>query len=400
MAQPQQDQNDCHGVNCVQHRDGDTEDHAQAQIAHQEGEKCNDIGPGAVGNLLEKHGKILRNGVDQAHTGGQTGQGEDGSQQHGTDAAEHLVDDAAQRPGTVFLNFIDPGAAHSHIGQHGIHQGQDGTGQQACQNCIAHFVPLLLQAKGPQGRGDHQAEIQCGNGIHGVIALGKALEQRRVGVALLRRRNLGFAPEQEADKQQRQQHQQHRRKAPTDAVYQLAGVQAQPERHQEKHQGIRRHPQRRIAVLRQIGGHSHLKGHGGRSGNAQSRTDGQIDQHRENQREPLAPLTAQLFQPIESGHDHHAQHRQYHRRHQKANHGREGIGSRILPQKGRKNQIPRPKEQRKKHDAYHQKILFSQFHNIFLSFPENSKQIGTQSGVKMPVHSQFPKIKKTRLKFL
>ena len=74
--------------------------------------------------------------------------------------------------------------------------------------------------------------------------------------------------------------------------------------------------------------------------------------------------------------------------------------ARILPQKGRKNQIPRPEEQRKKHDAYHQKILFSQFHNIFLSFPENSKQIGTQSGVKMPVHSRFPKIKKTRLKFL
>ena len=235
MAQPQQDQNDCHGVNCVQHRDGDTEDHAQAQIAHQEGKKCNDINPGAVGNLLEKHEKILRNRVDQAHAGGQACQGEDSGQQHGAGGAEHLVDDAAQRPGAVFLNFIDPGAAHSHIGQHGIHNSQDGPGQQARQNCIAHFVPLLLQAKASQGGGNHQAEIQCGNGVHGVIALGKALEQRCVGIVFLGQRNLLFPPEQEADKQQRQQHQQHRRKATTDAVYQLAGVQAQPERHQEKH---------------------------------------------------------------------------------------------------------------------------------------------------------------------
>ena len=368
VTQSQQDQHNGYGINGVQDGDGNAQDHAQPQIAHEEREKRDDIHPRPIGDLPEKGGEILRNGVDQSDAGGQAGQREDGRQQHCPGAAKHLIDDAPQRPRAVFLNRVNAGAAHAHVGQHGIHHRQNRPGQHPRQNRIAHLVLFLRQAEGSQRRGDHQPEIQCGNGVHGVVALGKALEQRRLLIAPLCRRDAGLSPEQEADEQQRQKRQQRRGQPPADAVNQLSGIQAQPQGDQEKPQRIGRHPQRRIAPLRQIGRHRHFKGNGSGSGNSQSRPDGQVDQHGKHQREPRPHLFSQLFQPIEPRDHHHAKHRQHHRRRKEPDHGRKGILPGVLSQKRRKNQVARPKKQGKQHNTDHQQTLFTQFHFPYLFF--------------------------------
>ena len=153
-----------------------------------------------------------------------------------------------------------------------------------------------------------------------------------------------------------------------DAVNQLSGIQAQPQGDQEKPQRIGRHPQRRIAPLRQIGRHRHFKGNGGGSGNSQSRPDGQVDQHGKHQRKPRPHLFSQLFQPIEPRDHHHAKHRQHHRRREKPDHGRKGILPGVLSQKRRKNQVARPKKQGKQHNTDHQQTFFTQFHFPYLFF--------------------------------
>ena len=63
---------------------------------------------------------------------------------------------------------------------------------------------------------------------------------------------------------------------------------------------------------------------------------------------------AQSFQAVKTGYDHNAQNRQNDRRSQKTRHSGQRIASRVLPQKGRKNQISRAEKQRKQHNAYHQ----------------------------------------------
>ena len=77
-------------------------------------------------------------------------------------------------------------------------------------------------------------------------------------------------------------------------------------------------------------------------------------------------LLTQLFQAVEPGDHHNTQHRQNHRRSQKAQHGRKGLVSGVLSQKGRENQVARAKEQGKQHDADYGQIFFTKFHLCFL----------------------------------
>ena len=224
MAQSQQNQHNGYGIDGIEHGNGNAQNHAQSQVAHEKREKGNDIHPLFVGNLPEQGGKILGNGVDEPYAGGQTRQGEDSRQQHRAGSTEDLVDDAPQGPGTVFLNVVDPGAAHPHVRQHDIDQSQDGAGQHARQDGVAHSILLFRQAEGAQGGGDDQAEVQSGNGVHGVVALGKALEQGGTVVAFLGGSDLNLSPEQKADEEQRQQGQKGRREHPANPIYQFTRV--------------------------------------------------------------------------------------------------------------------------------------------------------------------------------
>ena len=172
-----------------------------------------------------------------------------------------------------------------------------------------------------------------------------------MGVLLLGRGDLHLPTEQEADEQHQQQGKEAGRQHMSDPLHQLAGGHAQPQRHEEEHQRVDDPPEHRVRPCRKIGRHRHFKGHGGGSGNAQPRADGQINQHGEQQPEGFPHGVAQLVQPVKPGDYHHAQHRQHHGGQQKAQHGRQGAASRVLSQKGWKNQVPRPEEQGKQHKA-------------------------------------------------
>ena len=228
VTQSQQDQHNGYWINGVQDGDGNAQDHAQPQIAHEEREKRNDIHPRPIGDFPEKCRKVLRNGVDKSDAGGQAGQREDGRQQHGSRRTEQLVDDAPQGPCAVFLNGIDSGAAHPHVGQHGIHQRQNGSGEDTCQNGVPHPIALFRHAEGTQRGSNDQSEVQGGDGIHGLIALGKALQEGGGVIGRLGRGHVHLSPEQKANEQEHQQHQQTGGQEVADAVHQLSRCHAQP----------------------------------------------------------------------------------------------------------------------------------------------------------------------------
>ena len=72
---------------------------------------------------------------------------------------------------------------------------------------MAQLVPLFRKAEIGQRSGDDQTEIQGGDGVHGLIALRKAPEQRGRSVRTLRSGEGPLSPEQEADKEKQQQEQ-------------------------------------------------------------------------------------------------------------------------------------------------------------------------------------------------
>ena len=364
MAQAQQNQQNGHRVNGVEDGNGDFQDGGQAQVADEKRPGGDAVDPLPVAEEPEQGRKILRNGVDEPHAGGQAGQGKDGRQQHGAGRTEQLIDDAPEGPGAVFLDRIDPGGTHSHIAQGQVYQRQDASGQQSRPDRMAQLVPLFGKAEIGQCSGDDQTEIQGGDGVHGLIALRKAPEQGGRSVRTLRSGEGPLSPEQEADKEKQQQEQQGRGQEIADALHQFPRIQAQPQGCQEKYQGIEQQKEPHVGRLRQIGGYGHFKRHGGGSGDAQARPDGEVNEQGEHQGESFAHMARQLVQPVEPGHHDDPQHRQKDRRDEKADHGRRGGSSRILTQKGREDQVPRSEEQGKEHEAHGLHIAPGQFHKI------------------------------------
>ena len=119
VAQTEQNEHDGDRIDRVQYGDRDAEDGAKTLIADEKREAGDDQNPCPIGDFFEQDGEILRDGVDQADTGGQAGEREDGGEQDGARRAEKLIDDTAQRPCAVLLDGVDAGGAHPHIGEHG-----------------------------------------------------------------------------------------------------------------------------------------------------------------------------------------------------------------------------------------------------------------------------------------
>lgn len=251
-----------------------------------------------------------------------------------------------------------------------------------CQNGVPHPIALFRHAEGTQRGGDHQSKVQGGDGVHGLVALGKALQEGGGVIGRLGRGHVHLSPEQKANEQKYQQHQQTGGQEVADAVHQLPRCHTQPQSHQKEHQRVHQHPHGGIGTLRQIGGHRHLEGNRGGTGDAKTGPDGEIDQQGEDDGEALAHLLPQPVQPVEAGYHYHTQHRQHHRRGQKAQHGRQGVAPGVLPQKGREDEVPRSEEQGKQHKAHQQHFVPTQFHVDTPCFFQNFRK-------KRPVPNSF-----------
>ena len=116
--------------------------------------------------------------------------------------------------------------------------------------------------------------------------------------------------------------------------------------------------------------HRHGKRRARSPGNGKAGTDRQIeDQDIDKGKAGMHPGR----QPVKSsckGYRHHAQHGQTHCAHGKTNERRNGRRTCLSAQKGRKDQIPRPKKHRKQGDSYEDFIFQIKFcHcNVTLSF--------------------------------
>ena len=363
MGQSHHDQNDGYRVDHVQNRHRDGENGVQTLVAHQEGE-CRDAkGELTIADFGEQRGEILGDGSDQTHTSGQAGKGEDGGQEQGAGLSEQLLHDAAECPGTVILQSVDGRAFHAHEREHGVDQGQDHPGGNAGLHSVAHDIFFLLHLQGAQGGGDDQTEIQCGDGIHGVIAFQESGDQSVVLVSGLGRGHLRLSAEQEGEKQEGQERQQTGGQEFADAVHQFVGGQRQPSGQQEKGQRVQKHEYAQRGAFRQVGGNGHLKGDRGGAGDAQAGADGQIDQHGKDHCKFGTDFSGQSVQTVEfSDHD-DAHHRQDDGGDQKSQQRQRGLISGALTQKGRENQVSGAEEQGEQHKADQQLFAFCEFHD-------------------------------------
>ena len=295
---------------------------------------------------------------------------------------EQLVDDAPQGPCAVFLNGIDSGAAHPHVGQHGIHQRQNGSGEDTCQNGVPHPIPLFRHAEGTQ-RGSNDQSGSSG---------------RR------------WCPWSGSPRKSPSGRGQHHRPSGTGPRSPLPGTESKRTGNTSSTSrlGVRKWPMRFTSFPVSctaigppertpastpastrwywcppaIGGHRHLKGNRGGTGDAKTGPDGEIDQQGKDDGEALAHLLPQPVQPVKAGHDHHPQHRQHHRRGQKAQHGRQGVAPGVLPQKGREDQVPAPKNRENSIKLTSSILFLLSFMSILLIFQKFAKKDPSQISLR------------------
>ena len=157
----------------------------------------------AVGKLCRQGRKILRDGSDKSNAGREACERKNSSQQDSAGIAEQLMDDAAERPGAVFLNWKYAGRAHSHVCQDKVDAGEDSSGKNTGHRRIFHHAFFLFDSEAFDGCSYDKTEIQSGDSIHRQITFEKAFYKRGGTVAFCSGSNVNRTAGQEAEKQEK-----------------------------------------------------------------------------------------------------------------------------------------------------------------------------------------------------
>ena len=241
-------------------------------IGHQQAEHAEGNHHRAIGQR-QQLAEELAAGGQQAHRGGQASQGDDHCQQYaagGTKGVLHVVGKDLHAVLRLAGNALAGGAE---IKQCEIDQRQPHGGNHPGADRIAGDQRFVADPAITDGGGNHNAEHQGTEGVHGQVALQKALHQRCALVGRGRRANSPRGHQQRRAAEHQQGTQQHRGDPLADAVHQLAGVEREEQHRGEIHQGIQ--AQRQITAAAE-GRHAHLEGHHGSARRGKQRTDGQV----------------------------------------------------------------------------------------------------------------------------
>ncbi|MNN40510.1 hypothetical protein D3C81_1545870 [compost metagenome] len=161
--------------------------------------------------------------------------------------------------------------------QRQIHQRQAGSGDQRGQDRVARDPMRHVDAMVADSRGDHDAEHQRAQGIHGQVALEKALQQRRLPIGRSNAAaNLAGGSEHRRASQQQQADNQYRGDHLADALEQPARIEDEKQHGGKIRQRIQ--PQRQGGVAGE-GRHAHLERHHRGARGGEQRADGQIHRH-------------------------------------------------------------------------------------------------------------------------
>ncbi|MNZ99778.1 hypothetical protein D3C78_1191170 [compost metagenome] len=204
-------------------------------------------------------------------------------------------------------------------------------------------------------RGDHDAEHQRAQGIHGQVALEEALEQRRLLIGRSNAAaNLAGGSEHRRASQQQQADNQYRGDHLADALEQPARIEDEKQHGGKIRQRIQ--PQRQGGVAGE-GRHAHLERHHRSPRGGEQRADGQI--HRHGKQQPGAPPQWRGEPRHAAPHArqcHHGKQRQTDRREQEAQRGTPHRCTGGHADTRRKDDVARPQEQREGHEAKAQDV--------------------------------------------
>ena len=171
-------------------------------------------------------------------------------------------------------NFL---AGCAKIEQRQIHQRQAKRSDQTGNHRIAGDQFTVGYAMVTNRGGNHDAEHQRTEGIHGQVALQKTLHKGR---ALIIRRNLADRPcgnQQRRAAQNQQRRQQHRGDVLADAVNQLPRIERQKQHGGKVGQGVEQQGRTAIATERRD---AHLERHHRSAWRGKQRADSQVNRYR------------------------------------------------------------------------------------------------------------------------
>ncbi len=132
------------------------------------------------------------------------------------------------------------------IEQRQVHQRKADRGDHAGDHRIAGHQCRFRYATVTDRRGDHDAEHQRAEGVHGQVTVEESLEQRAGAIAFGRLSDRAGRCEQRGTTKDQQCGQQHRRDELADPVDQPSGVQYQQQDRQEEQRGVDEQRARRI----------------------------------------------------------------------------------------------------------------------------------------------------------
>ena len=226
--------------------------------------------------------KILADGRDQADAGVEAGDHEDRCEQHLAAPAEQAEREAGQRVRAGRAAGKGRAGQRARMGEHGINGEQQRSGDQTGGDRAASDLTFLINAARADVEGDDRAEVECGECVHRLIAVQNAAQRgqglifgRRGGV-MRRDRMHETAAEQHED-----ENDERRAEHAPETVGQLFGMERDCERRGEENRRIEQLMTASAADERR----KHLKRGARRARDCEAGSDGQVDQHREHERE-------------------------------------------------------------------------------------------------------------------
>ena len=119
--------------------------------------------------------EIFADAGDEPHAGVEAGDDEDGPQQH----LPHPAKEGIGQPGQGLSARLAAGESRpgnaADVGEHGIDKAEEPGGHEPGPDGALFHLPGVCDAQRLDVQGDDEAEVESGQGVHGLVAVQDAL---------------------------------------------------------------------------------------------------------------------------------------------------------------------------------------------------------------------------------
>ena len=204
------------------------------------------------------------------------------------------------------------------------------------------------------------AEIQCGDGVHGLVAAQEALEHRGLGIEAIGFAIAGGGSQQTAHKHNADEDQQTGRSEPAQEMGEFFRGQADIKRHSEEENGIDQLDHGFGSVAGEEGSHGHFKGSAGSTGDSQTGADGEVDEQSKHLRKDRMDSPGKFIKAAGMSDSDNTKDGESDGSDGKSQHSQRGFGTSHGAEIGREDQIAGSKEHGKKGKAYQHPVTGGQ----------------------------------------